>query len=160
MKKILFLLAITLAHFFSASAQDQNLVIDASSFQNLAIGSDMKVVLIATPVEAKEVKLNSAALQKLSFGVKKNTLELLPQGNLHSTDVVYVKVANLKSVKLGANSTITTEGVLYANNIDVFVEEGSTAKLTTNAKVNGFHVNGEEVKITRSPILVPAKNVF
>jgi hypothetical protein len=152
MKKILTATLAVLVSFFSATAQDDEkaLVINASDIKHLVLGDNLNVVLLQHDNGPQEIKISKAVYSQLRLSMHDGIMTITSQNNYRSTEPVYVLVNQVKSLTLGENSRITTEGVLSAGKIDVYVEQGAKAYLRTTGKINATSLGDFDVSVERN----------
>jgi hypothetical protein len=152
MKKILTAALAVLVGFFSATAQDDEkaLVINASEMKHVILGDNLNVVLLQHDNGPQEVKISKAVYSQLRLSMHDGIMTITSQNNYSSAEPVYVLVNRVKSLTLGENSRITTEGVLSSERIDVYVDQGAKAYLRTTGKVNATSLGDFDVSVERN----------
>ena len=80
------------------------------------------------------------------------TVEIMPRTDLRN-ETVYVIVNDVKEVTLGQNTRLGSEHVLQSNQLDIYINQGATARIKTAAKIDAYTLGDFEVNITRRPIL-------
>ena len=152
MKKILTLAIAVLISFFSARAQDdeKTLVINAGDVQHLVLGNNMKIVLLEQNRATEEVRFSKAVNNKLKVSLHDGTMFVSAQHKHDGADPIYIVVNELKSLTLGENTSIETEGVLSSAKLEVFVEVGARALLRTRGKVNANSLGDFDVSVEKN----------
>ena len=156
MKKILTLLIAVTVGFLSSNAQEpERLIISAGQLKNISLGDNMKVVLVSNGSSEGEVKGDMSVFEKINISVSNGTLHINPGKKLEN-ETVYVIVDVLKTLTVGQHTQVRTEGVLYAKEIKVFVNNGSIARLTTTGEVNAYSIDDLEFSVTKTPVRMNA----
>ena len=151
MKKFLTLL-IAVAGFLSSNAQEpERLTISAGQLRNISLGDNMKVVLVSAASVETEVKVDANVFEKINISVHNGSMHI-NSGRSLEKQTIYVIVDDIRSLTVGQNTKVTTEGILYSKEIKVFVQEGSFAKLLTTGQVNAFAVDNQELSIRKTPV--------
>jgi hypothetical protein len=152
MKKILTAALAVLVSFFSATAQDDEkaLVINASDIKHLILGDNLNVVLLQHDNGPQDIKISKAVYSQLRLSMHDGTMTVMSQSNYHSAEPVYILVNQVRSLTLGENSRITTEGILNSGKIDVYVEQGAKAYLRTTGKINATSLGDFDVSVERN----------
>ena len=151
MKKVFLLLVAAVFSLLSANAQKENdLVISAGDSKQLILGGNMNVVLVITNPQANNVELSKEFLQKLDVKFSDGTLELAAKKDL-ANETLYVLVNDLKSVTVGANTNVRSDGIIQ-NSLDLFIDKGATAILQTKGRVEAHSLGEFDVKVKRTPI--------
>lgn len=150
MKKFLTLL-IAVAGFLSSNAQEPRLTVSAGQVKNITVGDNMKVVLVSSATAETEVKMDANVFEKINISVHNGSMYINPGKSLEK-ETIYVIVDDIKSLTVGQNAQVTTEGILYSKEIKVFVQEGSLAKLLTTGHVSAFALDNQELSISKTPV--------
>jgi hypothetical protein len=152
MKKVFLLLVAAAFTLLSANAQTENdLVISAGDAKEIVLGDDMYVVLVSATSQQENIRLNKATLQKMDVKFYDGTLEVMPRKDLRN-ETVYLIVSDMKLVTLGFNTSVRSEGILQSSRIDVYINQGATARIKTSGKIQGYSLGDFEVKIISKPI--------
>ena len=135
----------------SVSAQnEEKLVVNAGSTEQISIASNMNVILMPGSETDQFISMDANAAEKLNMLVGNNSMaiSLVKQPSSKEKFTVYLYVSNLKKITVEDNSTVKTVGVLKTSKLDVFVEGDATAHLKTNGDIKAYPLNGgEEIKI-------------
>ena len=152
MKNLLTATLTVFISFFSATAQDDQkaLVINASDMKQLILGDNLNVVLLQHENGPQEIKISKAVYNQLKISVHDGIMSIASQSNFHSSEPVYILVNHVRSLTLGENTRITTEGVLNSGKIDVFVEQGAKAYLRTTGKIYATSLGDFDVSVERN----------
>ncbi|MGB8191871.1 MAG: DUF2807 domain-containing protein [Chitinophagaceae bacterium] len=149
MKKILFLLFTVASGFLTAQAQDESrLLISAGQLQNISLGDNMRVVLVSAETFDSEVKGDMKVFEKLSTTISGGSMHIKSIGH-SGKETIYVVVNQLKRLTLGQNTQVSTEGILRSEEITVFVEDGSVARIKTTGEVNAYSLDTMDVSVKK-----------
>lgn len=139
MKQILLLATAVVLGLLNAKAQDEPIEISVGNLTRIHFAANMKVVLKQNGGGAGELKFNKPATEKLKVEISGDDLHISARKPLYN-QTVYVLVNNVQALTVGSHTSLNTQGILHARNIDLYVEDGANARLLTNAKVNTFPV--------------------
>jgi len=139
MKKILLLSISVVFGLLNAKAQDEPIEISAGNLTRIHFASNMKVVIKQVQGASAELKFNKPATEKLKVEISGDDLHISARKPLYN-QTVYVLVNKVQALTVGSHSSLNTQGILHARNIDLYVEDGANARLLTSAKVNTFPV--------------------
>ena len=151
MKKIFVAAIAGLMSFFSAQAQDNEkaLVINAGHARHLVLGNNLNIVLLEHSSGPQEVRLSEAVYDQLQVSMHNETISV-QAARFNSSEPVYILVGDFKSITLGENTNVNTEGVLNSAKIDVFVAQGAKALLRTTGKINATSMGDFDVSVERN----------
>jgi hypothetical protein len=153
MKKIVLLLIVMAAGFLNLQAQEDNrLVISAAQMKNISLGDNMNVVLVSAQSSASEMKGADNVFERLNVAYHNGSMHVAPGRQFQADETVYVIVNDLKSLTIGQNTKVNTEGILYSNVIRVYVQDGSLARLRTTGDVKAYSLDDLEYSIRKTPI--------
>jgi hypothetical protein len=147
MKQKLFLSIVAIAiSVLSTSAQSEpSLTVNAGSLENIAVASDMHVILLSAPLNETEFSMSADAAEKLSLRLSDNTLQIAPGSGKVNT--VYLYVTNLKTIRVESNSQVETIGMLNTPKVEVYVDGRSKVHLRTNGVINAHGLNDADVRV-------------
>ena len=157
MKKVLTLLLAVTTGFLSSNAQEpERLTISAGQLKHISLGDHLKVVLISTGESNSDIKVDMNAFEKVNIAVANGTLHINASKKL-GNETIYVMVDdNLKSLMVGQDTKVSTEGILYSKEIKVYVQNGSVARLMTTGEVNAHSLDDYEFSISKTPVKLNA----
>ena len=159
MKHLIFL-AFLLVIGWTANAQHKDLVISATSINELRIGGHMNVVLVPTTSAQSALAISDDVTDRFEVSIGSGVLNIQSRTFLAKPVTVYVLVKNVRRITLGEQTTLMTHGILQSGPIDLFLEQGAVAKLRTDANIRANGIGDTDVKVTRSIATQPKPEVL
>jgi hypothetical protein len=150
MKQKLFLSFLTIVvGVLSASAQNEKkLVINAGNLEHIIIANDMNVILMPGTVKDRSISMDANASAKLDLKFSNNTMMISavrPPAKEKLTLQLYVN--GLKTITVGNNTIVKTEGILNSAKLDVYVEGEAMAHLKSKGNIKVHSLNDAEIDV-------------
>ena len=138
---------VLLAASLHVKAQEQ--MLNAGSVRHLEFGDNMKIILIPSQSESNQVSFTPLQESALKVSFSPNRLEVVNSSDDRVQKVLFVMVHEVQSIRLGANSTLMTQGTLAGQKLELQMERGSMARIFTNAKVIASGLDDAEVELSK-----------
>lgn len=133
-----------------AGAQDNEaLRVHAGSVEEVIIADDMNVVLVQDATDTL-TRMDGKAAQQLNLSFSSGKLFISP----HRYDrkaVVYLVIKNLTKLTIGASSRVVSGTPLHLGKLDLYLYDGSYARLQTDGKVKAHSLGQYELTLLRVP---------
>jgi hypothetical protein len=161
MKKIFVSLMLIAACFAALPSMAQNrFSISAGTIRSLHLGENMKVVLLANANGKTDVVADDAAQRKVRFSISSRTLYVHATDEWKEADVLTIHVSGIEVLTVGENTTVESDLIMTAPEMEVHVSAGSIARIKTFGKVQGYSTDGSEVELKKWPLHKQTVNSF
>lgn len=160
MKQKLFLsfLAIVVSVLSVSAQSEKKLVVNAGNLEHIIIANDMNVILMPGTVKDRSISMDANAAAKLDFKFSNNTMMISPVRPSKEKLTLQLYVNDLKTVTVGNNTVVKTEGILNSAKLDVYVEGVARIHLKSKGSIKAHSLDDAEIKVKYTPENLIAKH--
>ncbi len=161
MKQKLVLLFLTIVvGVLSVSAQNEKkLVVNAGNLEHIIIANDMNVILMPGTVKDRSISMDENASAKLDLKFSNNTMMISPvRPSVKEKLTLQLYVNGLKTITVGNNTIVRTEGILNSAKLDVYVEGVARIHLKSKGSIKAHSLDDAEIKVKYTPENLIAKH--
>ncbi len=149
MKKVIFLF-ITLLSIYNVDAQDINSQIrNVGSFNEIYAGKGINVTLIEGDKEKVRVEIENADVTDVITEIDGRKLNIKLKTKIYKdmSVMVYVTYKSLKAISAGTGAFISSDDILYAENLDLKAGTGSTIILDLDVKNLSASLSSSKIEV-------------
>ncbi len=149
MKKGLLLL-ITLFSIFNVRAQERNSQTrNVGTFNEVYAGKGINVTLIEGDKEKVRVEIENAEVTDVITEIDGRKLDIKLKTKIYKdmSVMVYVTYKSLKAISAGTGAFITSDNVIYADNLDLKAGSGSTIILDLDVKNLNASLSSSKIEV-------------
>ena len=149
-KKIMLLSSLFFVAVTGLLAQSSGeMIINAGRATSVTVSEHIDVILLSSTEQSQGLIVNPEAAETLLVTSNGQRVSITPKGYASKTNrqKVFLYVSGLKELKVGPNATVQTAGVLDTEQIDVYVDENTTAHVRAIGRIKAHSLNGVDFSV-------------